>query len=155
MNQWSRFRKLSSGERWTLLEAMALLPLTGAALRHFGFERLRARVARLTPLPERRATGGVEAPIEEARRVERMVAAAAREGLHKGNCLERSLTLWWLLRRRGLNGQLRIGVRKTEGKFEAHAWIEFDGAVLNDVGEVHRHYKPFERDLASLQMETR
>jgi hypothetical protein len=38
---------------------------------------------------------------------------------------------------------------------EAHAWVEFDGAVLNDSEVVHRHYKPFERDLASLQMETR
>lgn len=38
---------------------------------------------------------------------------------------------------------------------EAHAWIEFEGVVLNDVEEFHRHYKPFERDIACLQMETR
>lgn len=84
-----------------------------------------------------------------------MVELSSREGLREGNCLERSLALWWLLRRRGLSGQLRIGVRKREGKFEAHAWVEFEETVLNDSEEVHRHYQPFQRDLASLPAETR
>ena len=40
--------------------------------------------------------------------------------------------LWWLLRRRGIAAELRIGARKEFERFEAHAWVEVDSAVLND-----------------------
>jgi hypothetical protein len=73
-----------------------------------------------------------------------MVDAAAREGLHRGTCLERSLVLWWLLRRKQVPAQICLGARKTASLFEAHAWVEVDGRVINDTGEVHNHYAPFE-----------
>ena len=47
-------------------------------------------------------------------------------------CLVRSLVLTELLARRGISSSLVIGVRR-EPKFEAHAWVECDGApVLPD-----------------------
>ena len=82
-----------------------------------------------------------------------MVAAAAREGVYHGRCLEQSLTLWWLLARRGLPAELHIGVRKAASGFEAHAWVELFGAVVNDADEVRQDYVPFGRDIASLGIE--
>ncbi len=52
------------------------------------------------------------------------------------------MALWWMLRRRGFDGRLRMGVRKGEASFEAHAWVAYAGVVLNDDPEVERRYEP-------------
>lgn len=75
--------------------------------------------------------------------VARWVDVAARRGVFRSNCLHRSLTLWWLLRRRGLENELRIGVRKGSDQMEAHAWVEYAGEVLNDAPAVRQDYVPF------------
>jgi len=73
-----------------------------------------------------------------------MVRIAAEHGFLRVNCLERSLTLWWLLGRRGIESQLRIGVRTASGQFEAHAWVERDGIALNDSNDVGQRFSPFD-----------
>jgi hypothetical protein len=46
-------------------------------------------------------------------------------------CLARALTTQILMSRYGYSSELRIGVTKgTEGKLEAHAWIEYQGKVV-------------------------
>jgi hypothetical protein len=43
-----------------------------------------------------------------------------------------------MLRARGADAQLRIGVRKDGGMLEAHAWVECEGFLLqgqDDTGE--------------------
>jgi hypothetical protein len=50
-----------------------------------------------------------------------------------------------LLRRRGIAGDLRIGVRKEAGRFEAHAWVELGGRVLNDNEDVGERFAAFGR----------
>ena len=52
--------------------------------------------------------------------------------------------LWWLAARRGIPAELRIGARKQAGRFEAHAWVEMGNVVLNDSGEAHLHFAPFD-----------
>jgi len=84
-----------------------------------------------------------------------MVAAAAREGIYHGRCLEQSLTLWWLLVRRGLPAELHIGVRKSATGFEAHAWVELFQTVVNDGDAVRVDYVPFGRDIAAVGIEPR
>ncbi|MDB4917220.1 MAG: hypothetical protein JWM95_4864 [Gemmatimonadetes bacterium] len=45
-------------------------------------------------------------------------------------CLEQSLTLYYCLRRRGVDVDIRLGVRHTP--FAAHAWVEYQGAPLHE-----------------------
>lgn len=59
-------------------------------------------------------------------------------------CLTRSLALAWILRRRGLPGELCLGVRNSTGAFEAHAWVEVDGLVLAETDDVAHLYEAFE-----------
>lgn len=75
----------------------------------------------------------------------RMVNAAADRGPVKANCLPRSLTIWWLLRRRGLECELRLGVKPRDEAIQAHAWVEFEGRVLNDEPGVQQQFSAFER----------
>ncbi len=59
-------------------------------------------------------------------------------------CLAESLALWWLLIRRGIEARFRIGVRTLTGIFESHAWVEFDGHVLNDVEHAEKIFTVFD-----------
>jgi hypothetical protein len=134
--------------------ASVLLPLTSLSLRIRGF---RATQAALQGFSISSKTGKrVGAPAMDAGRVQmavRMVNAAARYGLGS-TCLEKSLTLWWLLRREGIVSNVRIGARKASGRFEAHAWVERDGAALNDPGAQHRHYATFDAAFPQQSSET-
>jgi Transglutaminase-like superfamily len=75
----------------------------------------------------------------------RMVRAAADHGPFHGNCLRQSLALWWLLRRQGIDSELRIGVRKSGARFEAHAWIEWRGRALNERADLRQRFAAFEK----------
>jgi Transglutaminase-like superfamily len=75
------------------------------------------------------------------------VRAALRYSFAQYTCLEESLTLWYLLRKQGIPACLRIGVRKENEQFEAHAWVELHDEALNQPEELHRHYAAFEEDL--------
>lgn len=71
------------------------------------------------------------------------VTRAARYGVFRPQCLVRSLAIQRMLRRRGvLTSALRLGVRKKDGSFQAHAWIELDGVV---VGDTQQHVRTFEK----------
>ncbi|MDE3108598.1 MAG: lasso peptide biosynthesis B2 protein, partial [Acidobacteriota bacterium] len=79
----------------------------------------------------------------------RSEAAAARHLPLKLTCLDRALTLWWLLRKRGIAAELRIGGRKKSGEFEAHAWVELGGAELGASNFDSRHFATFERPMTA------
>ena len=145
---WLRFRKLSPLERARVLRAMAFLPLTEFGLRVLGFRRWKRLVERFSPPFPRRQMVEPAAQLQIAERITRAVSSAERHGPGTPNCLERSLTLWWLLRREGIGGELHIGARKSESRFEAHAWVELSGVVLNDSPNVHKHYTRFDAPIA-------
>jgi hypothetical protein len=77
-----------------------------------------------------------------------MVNAGAHYGLIRPTCLEESLALWYFLRRQGIPSKLRIGVRKIADKFEAHAWVEYQGQALNQSDEPHKHYAAFDSEFS-------
>ena len=77
----------------------------------------------------------------------RMVRAAVRHSVGHPSCLEESLALWWLLGRQGIASELRIGVRKHDEKFEAHAWVERKGVAVNEPESLHEHYAAFDAAL--------
>ena len=75
----------------------------------------------------------------------RSVSRAARFGAVRGSCLAQSLVVWWLLRRCGLDAEVCIGVRRPTDTFQAHAWVEHRGTVLNDTADVRERFAAFER----------
>lgn len=149
---WSKLRGLSWSERIVLGQSLMLLPLTALALRCLGFKRWQATTAKLVGLKRARPVWTEAIRVRHARVLARMVAVAANHGVYRASCLEQSLTLWWLLRRRGIDSQIRIGVRKEADRLEAHAWVEFAGVVLNDHADVHERYACFARDVAPVDV---
>jgi hypothetical protein len=154
MSIWKRFWRLSGFERGIALEAVAGLIATWVGLRFAGFRKWKTLLGWLAP---RIAPGIAVSNVsleETARQVARIQEAAARNLFFSTNCLEQSLVLWWLLRIRGIAAELRIGARKEGNSFEAHAWVEFRGAILNSLGKEHLHFVPFEGQAISMGMQT-
>jgi Transglutaminase-like superfamily len=128
-----------------VLEAAAALPATWIAMRVAGFSICNAALTR--PLSAPSPTGAnVVDTISAAQRVARLEAATARALFLRSTCLEQSLVLCWMLRRRGMSPVLRVGARKDADRLEAHAWVEIDGIALGDDAGQHAHFVPFERD---------
>ena len=76
------------------------------------------------PTPARRAL---------ARRIALGVTRAAAYGVFRPLCLVRAVALNALLERHGIRGSdVRVGVKRVAGKFEAHAWVVYAGEVLGD-----------------------
>ena len=72
----------------------------------------------------------------------RLVSAAARFPMPWARCLQQSLALCLWLTRQGLQPELKIGVRRMGTDFEAHAWVEYCGEVLNAGQDVSKAFAP-------------
>lgn len=144
MRDLDRWRALTAEERRLLAAAFAWLPLVALGVRIAGFEPVRAVLART-------ASGVAPAggDLAGARRVARMVAIAGRRGLVRASCVPQALLSWWILRRRGIETKIRIGVRREAGALRAHAWVEHSGLPLEDRDPAQGAFNPFDRDLAS------
>lgn len=153
--KWRRFRKRPAEDRKLILRAALILPLTEIALRLFGFRRWKQLIEHFAPPVPRRRILEPATQLEMAERIARAARSAERHGPATPNCLERSLTLWWLLRREGIEGELHIGARKNESRFEAHAWVELRGVILNDSSDIHQHYARFDAPIAAAEGDLR
>jgi len=144
--QLRRFSALPGKAKLDFLGALVLLPLIRTSLKLRGFQKTQEFLQRHAGGPLRQCGESDARTDAQARQTSRMVLAAARTFPAQSNCLERSLTLWWLLARRGFASQLRIGARKTGEKFEAHAWVERNGEAMGEPEGTHLHYAAFEKE---------
>jgi hypothetical protein len=150
--KWRRFRMRPPEDRTLILHAALILPLTEIGLRLLGFRRWKGLIERISPPAPLAQSLPADVQRERALRAVRAVHSVELHGPANPNCLERSMTLWWMLRRDGVEGELHIGARKQGVRFEAHAWVELGGKVLNDSGEVHQHYARFDAPIAAASM---
>lgn len=148
-----RFRALERPAQILFLRAILLLPLVSLSLRWRGFRETQAVLERFL------SKANPEQTFAEASRraalTAHMIHVADRHGLVHPSCLAKSLTLWWLLAWQGIASELRIGIRKENEKMEAHAWVERDGAALNEPEEHHRHYAAFDAAFSSMTSDTK
>ena len=150
MPKFSRLRELSCAEYRVLLQALVLLPLVVGSLRVLGFRRTVGTLERWAPLSRRRLGqdygGDHEDTMSRARTVGRLVAAAARRSPFRATCLPTSLTLGCLLRREGIENDLRLGVRNSDGRLEAHAWVEHEDVPIIDAQDGSVRFSAFSSD---------
>jgi transglutaminase superfamily protein len=133
--------------REMFLRAMVVLPVISASLKMQGFGATQKFLLRSMPTARQTSQKNsihIAGDLKRTELTSRMVNAAIRHVWRASTCLEKSLALWWLLGRQGVPSQLRIGARKFEGKFEAHAWVERGGAALSEPSQEHRHYATFD-----------
>jgi hypothetical protein len=131
-------RSLSGRELGSLIRAWTYLLVADAALRFAAFPRVERLLAFLSGGRRRQAA-------LPASRLATLVTAAARHHLRPMTCLPRALALQALLRRNGIQADLRIGVRREAGSLQAHAWVENDGSPLGEPGEPSPSYLPLDQ----------
>jgi hypothetical protein len=137
---------LARSDRRLLLLAAAWLPVFSPSLRLLGLSRFQRLLSRSSP-----ARGALlsDAPPQT---LGRMVNIAANHVPWRVSCLERSLLLWWLLKRRGIAGDLKIGVRFAGEALDAHAWVECDGVPVNDTPDNVAAFAAFAGPVTPLSM---
>ena len=79
--------------------------------------------------------------IEAARRIARAVERTAALLPLRARCIEQSIAMLVLCRRRGIPCRLQIGARPLP--FAAHAWVEVDGVAVNGDTELLTGFAPF------------
>ena len=145
----TRLRRIAalSGTQWGVVAlSVVLLPPIQLMLKSRGLKRtaalLAARSDRARAISDRdTATSMAEA-----------VSLVAGRKVVGALCLGRSLLLWFLLRRRGMDAELVVGSkRQVDETWMAHAWVELDGQPVNDAADVRDHYGSFGLDLPRLR----
>lgn len=105
--------------------AVAMMDLLPRAI---GFRRTLDLIRRMVP-----DRGAVTDPsLIEA--TSQRIALAAAFHPRRALCLEQSLALHLLLRRRGVPSELRLGVQARP--FYAHAWVEVEGRAVNEQADL-------------------
>jgi Transglutaminase-like superfamily len=132
---------LSEYERSLLVRSLWLLPIVAVLVQIKGMRFTQQILCRL-PAPTKSISGSLDTQIWMT---VSMVKIAARYNRPWANCLKQSLVLWTVLRSQGIVSELRIGVQRESDKFAAHAWVEYQGTILNDTDDVHQRFQAFDR----------
>jgi hypothetical protein len=124
-------------DRTLLITAALLLLLTRCGLALLGYGRLRWLLSRVSRphliTPAKRP--------EDLEKIIWAVTASATRVLGNRPCLAIAIGTHWLLNRRGIPTEMRIGVtRGAAGGLDAHAWIEQNGRVLIGRSPSLSHY---------------
>jgi hypothetical protein len=148
MRDLAKLRALTGAERRLLIVSCMAMPLVAGAVSLAGFRRAHAVLARwprpaVTPFPTE------DAAWARARSTARVVSIAAGRGPVRATCLRRSLLLWWLLRRDGIETSLRVGVHRDGGSLHAHAWVEYQGRPINDAEDIAARFPAFDQNFGA------
>jgi hypothetical protein len=155
VSSWSKLLALSAREKSLLVQSLFALPLNGLALHLMGLNRWRELLSRPGPINQVGAKALPESLLDQAHETARAVGIAASRGPYRGNCLQQSLTIWWLLHRQKIESAIRFGARMENGRFEAHAWVEFRGVALNEGPNLCNSFAPFEHAMTTAEVATR
>ena len=148
MREWiQQFSALERSAWGLFLRASVLLPMISSSLCLRGFRQTKTTLQYFVCTPHGLQDASAQ---ERAALTAHAVRAVWRSGIGHPDCLNASLTVWWLLARKGITSDLRVGVHKDGGKFEAHAWVECGGAALNEPEPRHQHFRAFDAALALL-----
>ena len=114
-----------------------LLAAADLSLKTLGLRRSVKLARRLA----RRSAEGSGAERPQIAEIARNVVTAAAFYPGRAQCLEQSLALFLLLRRRRIAAELRIGVQPYP--FSAHAWVEHEGRPINEREDYVTRLAPF------------
>ncbi len=130
IRNFTKWIRSTSGDRGDILLLVALLPLADTAIRMLGFFTAQSLVHRLT-----RGFAVCELPTQrdlaQAHRLAELARLVGDRHPWRATCLRQSLVLQALLKLRGLDSRIRVGVVSAVTRAPAHAWVEVGGVALD------------------------
>jgi hypothetical protein len=143
------WRALNGTDQRKLLGLACGLPVVELSLRYLGARRTASWLSRAIK------PGAIHPPaaaeLQQADRLAHLAAIAGRRGILEARCLSQAMLVRAVLRRRGLDAVLQVGVRRDAGQFDAHAWVELDGHTLAQVALQHLPLQSQPRSPAALR----
>lgn len=134
VRRWLQWRSLHSRDRRALFFFAAMLPAVDASLRLLGYRRTCRLLDAFSRHDVYRHPNRDES--EHAERLAQLALVAGRRGAVHASCLRQALALNFLLRKKGLASEVRLGIAPPDGNgFNAHAWVELDGIALGEQGQ--------------------
>jgi hypothetical protein len=131
--RWLRFWRRPRAEKWLAIQSLTVCLLSVIGLRLIGFGRWKRILWASCGGKKLAAQNLLRDDIKMAEAAYKIVEMVARN--IPGTlitCLPRSLTLWWLLRRYGVEAELRMGVRNDSERIAAHAWVVCHGTAIGE-----------------------
>ncbi|MDP3566400.1 lasso peptide biosynthesis B2 protein [Sediminibacterium sp.] len=125
------FLKLNNETKWLLIKALTILWIVRIMLWIFSFVRIQRIIKRFTSksgknrIPLKRITWAIH---------------VMSDFTPRPTCLVRALAGQILLSQYGYDSNIKIGVSRDKGEFEAHAWLEHSNDVV--LGESEIDYVP-------------
>ncbi len=141
MRRLKKILRLAPAELSVLAQACVGIPIVRLALCFTSVARLQTIEAR----SRRSFTFSLSRVTVTPEQIARLVRLAGQHGICRATCLEQSLVLRHLLRRRGIDAQIVFGARKTGPETQAHAWVEVNGVPLNEDDSAHLDFARFEK----------
>lgn len=135
-----RLVALPAPERHLLSLLMVLQPAISVALRLRGYRRTQHWLLRCSQHPTPHAASAQELAVAE--RVATLAGIAGRRGPVATTCLRQSLAVLWVLRRRGLQPEIKFGVDRIGAGPDMHAWVELEGVPLAQPRMRHAAFQP-------------
>ena len=133
------FAELSLNSKLLYFQTLFLLPIVSLSIRMFGFNHVYRFMLEIKPdhsHPKRTVLEENDEIIEIVYMVNRTYWR-----FFKGiTCLPKNLVLWWLLKERGIETRLVIGVKRSTDGIIGHAWIEHNGKLINEKQKVTDEY---------------
>ncbi len=141
-----RIRALDAGQWRVVATSVVLLAPIQLMLKSRGLKWTAGKMAARSDRP----LGKID--IAKAASMAEAVSLVAGRKVVGALCLGRSLLLWYLLRRRGMDAQLVVGTKSpVDDTWMAHAWVELDSVPVNDDADVRDHYGSFDLELPRLR----
>lgn len=133
------FYGIPASHKALFLKIGLLVPLTEIGIRTFGFKR----TVRFLEYFAREKKKPSERPQVLINRHSNYLYLFKKNFPFFGKCLAHSLSLWFILKKKGVSTDLRFGMKKQEGGLLAHAWLEFEGKPLASKSELEEDYTFF------------
>ena len=137
LRQWLA---LPPRERRMLLLLSQLQPAISLALRLRGYRRTQDWLEMHSRHPGPRVA--TTQALRYAERIAELASIAGRRGPVATTCLRQALAVYWVLRRRGLQPQVRFGVDRIGATADMHAWVELEGVPLAQPHLRHAAFQP-------------
>lgn len=133
------FFGLPGSHKWLFVKIALLVPLVELGIKTVKFKRtvkvLNFFINKTPKTPENQ--------LRTVRRHANYLYLYQKQFPFLGKCLARSLSLWFLLSRKGIETNLRFGMKKEDEKLLAHSWLEYKGEAIIKESEIGENYIPF------------
>lgn len=139
--KFQKFRKLNFSEKLLLFELSTILILVRFFIKFFGFNITHKLLKKIPLFPIKK-----EYSDKYFKKICQFTKASSAYLPINTKCLEESISICFILKVRGIDSYLKIGVKKGIDQLNAHAWVEVEDNIINGSSEGDNSFSAFDHN---------